>query len=245
MNYEVLVFIVLTLLLWRRVAGKANKPPGLNKKAAKQLWHSEPIEPKHEPPNVAGGNFSSHADDEDRRFFADFDEFADVVNRWLADEHVGSRWRLQALPKADLSLNVDFSSGPIVGRCYAIFYNQSHLGELEIRPAYEPPYSTETPQVCTNIEIRWVRLLGINDITDFLNVIASYVSDHRSQSDEYISARQAIQYALTNGLWDSYRISEFEDLDGQDWGELTLNFQGSASYYIQRRDRWRSRLGSR
>jgi len=121
------------------------------------------------------------------------------VNRWLTDEHVASRWRLQNLPETDLSINVDFSSGPTIGRRYALFYNQTRLGEVEIRPACEPAYSAETPQVYTNIEIRWVRLLGINDITELLNVIAWHVSDSRPESDEYIAAQQAIQYALTNG----------------------------------------------
>jgi len=42
MNYDVLVIIVLanivlTISLWRRLASKVSKPPGLNKKAAKQL----------------------------------------------------------------------------------------------------------------------------------------------------------------------------------------------------------------
>jgi len=151
---------------------------------------------------------------------------------------------LQNLPETDLSINVDFSSGPTIGRRYALFYNQTRLGEVEIRPACEPAYSAETPQVYTNIEIRWVRLLGINDITELLNVIAWHVSNSRPESDEYIAAQQAIQYALTNALWGSYRISEYKDLDGQDWGELTLSFQGSASWHIKRRDRWRARVGS-
>jgi hypothetical protein len=46
---------------------------------------------------------ASLADDEDRRFFTDFAEFADVVNWWLADENVGTRWRLQKLPDGDRS----------------------------------------------------------------------------------------------------------------------------------------------
>jgi hypothetical protein len=239
MNYELLVFIVLanlavTLSLWRRTASKANKPPGLNKKAAKELWHSEPITPKHEPPTVAGGEFASLAHDHDRRFFADFRDFCDVVNWWLADEYVGSRWRLQDLPDGDLRLHSD---GPILGRSFALFYNQMRLGELKVHPAFE--YSTEAPQVHTNIEIRWVRLLSLNAITDLLDCIASHVADPKPNSAEYAAARQAIHFALTKALWATQEITEFEDLDGQDWGELELSLHGSAEWYIARRQGWR------
>ena len=50
MSNEVLVAIVainavVTLSLWRMMATKANRPAELNKKAAKALWHSDPIVP--------------------------------------------------------------------------------------------------------------------------------------------------------------------------------------------------------
>jgi hypothetical protein len=136
------VIAVAIITLWREAA---RKPPRPNKKFLKQLLHSEPIIPKHNPPKVAGGEWSSVADNEDRRFFADFADFADVVNWWLAEEYVGSRWRLQELPDGDVSLNVDFSGGPTLGRCYDIFHNQVRLGRLEIRPGYK--YSTENPNI--------------------------------------------------------------------------------------------------
>jgi terminase small subunit-like protein len=66
--------------LWRKVATKSNVGPTLNKKVAAALWRSEPIAPKHNPPKAAGGKFLSLARDVDRQFFADFKEFADVVN---------------------------------------------------------------------------------------------------------------------------------------------------------------------
>ena len=77
-------------------------------------------------------------------FFPDFTEFADVVNWWLSHQDFGSRWRLQELPESDVRLNVSFSDGPILGRCYDIFHNQVRLGRLEIRPGYE--YSAGNPQ---------------------------------------------------------------------------------------------------
>ena len=57
MSNEVLIAIVainaiMTLSLWRMMATKASRPAGLNKKAAKALWHSDPIVPRHDPPKV-------------------------------------------------------------------------------------------------------------------------------------------------------------------------------------------------
>ena len=93
MSYEVLIITVVlnvlaTFSLWRKVSSKSNRGPTLNKKAATALWRSDPIIPKHDPPKAAGGEFSSLARDVDRRFFADFRYFAYVSNLWLADESV-------------------------------------------------------------------------------------------------------------------------------------------------------------
>jgi hypothetical protein len=116
MSYEVLVAIVainaiMTLSLWRMMATKASRPAGLNKKAAKALWHSDPIVPRHDPPKVVGGDFPSLADEADRVFFDDFKEFADVVNWWFADKYVGSRFRLQELSDGNVRLNIGYDSG--------------------------------------------------------------------------------------------------------------------------------------
>jgi hypothetical protein len=156
MTYEVLIIIVVinavvTLSLWRKVASKSNRGPKLNKKAATALWRSDPIIPKHDPPKTAGGEYSSMARDIDRRFFADFKDFADVVNWWLADEFRASRFRSQDLPTGHLSLNIDHSHGPMLGRSFAIHYNQTRVGRLEITHGNE--YTTENPEVYTNIEI--------------------------------------------------------------------------------------------
>jgi len=86
MSYEVLVAIVVinaivTFSLWRKVANNRNDRPRLKKKFAKRLWRSEPIVPKHDPPTTAGGDYPL-ADNDDRLFFDDFKDFADVVN-WV------------------------------------------------------------------------------------------------------------------------------------------------------------------
>jgi len=242
MTYEVLSFIVIvnaavTLGLWRALSRKVNRPPGLKKKFAKQLWRSAPIEPKHERPKVIGDDYPSLASDADRRFFADFVDFADVVNWWLVEEFVQSRWRLQELPSTELKLN-RFSTGPDFGRRYALFYNQTPLGELEISPSFD--YTTEAPQVRAELEIRWVRLLGSDAITDLLDNIAMHVTDPKPNSPEYAAARRTIHFALTKPLWDTYRISEFsKDFDNQDWGEIELQLNGSAEWYIERARGWR------
>jgi hypothetical protein len=167
MTYEVLIIIVVinavaTVSLWQKIASKSNRGPKLNKKAATALWRGDPIIPKHDPPKTAGGEYSSFADKTFRIFFSDFRDFADVVNWWLADEFTASRFRLQDLPAGDLSLNVDFSHGPVLGRSFAIYYNQTRVGRLEITSGYK--YTTE---VHTNIEIdsaRFFWFCGANAI---------------------------------------------------------------------------------
>jgi hypothetical protein len=245
MSNEVLTAIVVinaivTLSLWRMMATKASRPAGLNKKAAKALWHSDPIVPRHDPPKVVGGNFPSLVRDRDRTFFDDFKEFADVVNWMLADEYVPGRFRLQELPDGDVSLNVDFDSGPVYGRCFAVYYNQTRVGRLEIHPGYD--YTAETPQVYTSIRIDWSRFLGYGAITGFLDVIASHVINPNPKSDEYRSARQGVQTTLTAMLWGKYHISEFDRVfaneEDMDWGDLEVSFHGVAEWYFTRRDRW-------
>jgi hypothetical protein len=244
MSYEVLVAIVainaiMTVSLWRMMGTKVSRPAGLNKKAAKALWHSEPMVPRHDPPKP-GERFSSLHSDEDKAFFADFQEFADVVNRWLAT--LESRFRLQELPDDHLRLNVP-DDQPAFGRSFAVYCNQSPVGRLEIHPGF-PEYTTQTPFVYTSVQIDWSRLLGCRTITDFLDVIASHVTNPSPKSDEYVSARQGVQAALMEMLWDKYRISEFDRVfaneEDMDWGDLNVSFHGSADGYIKRRAAWRN-----
>jgi|HubBroStandDraft_6_1064221.scaffolds.fasta_scaffold332639_1 hypothetical protein len=115
MTYEVLVIIAVinaaaTLLLWQKVASKSIRGrPKLTKKAATALWRSQPIIPKHDPPKTVGGEYSSLAGNIDRQFFANFMDFAHVLNWWFTDAVIASRFRLQDLPDGDLRLNVDHS----------------------------------------------------------------------------------------------------------------------------------------
>jgi hypothetical protein len=223
--------VLATILLWQESKQTARKPPRPNKKFLNELFHSEPITPKHDPPKE-GGNFSSLASDDDKRFFADFAPFANVVNSWLAGKYVESCWRLQDLPDWTVLLNVDHSYGPAIGRCFEIFHNQVKLGRLEIQARYN--YSPETPHVITEVHLHSVRLLSFESITEFLRIIAMFVCDQKAQyedGDFCSNVNQAISTALTEALWQTQEISEFDDLDGQDWGELSLHLDGQASSY--------------
>jgi hypothetical protein len=232
MTFEVLAIIVFltvmaTITLWRQAA---RKPPKPKKKFITALLHSEPIAPKHQPPKAIGEGFSSLVTEEDRLFFGDFADFAAVVNWWLADEHVGGPWRLQELPETELKLN--FSDTPDFGRRYAIFHNQVRLGTLEVSPAFR--YSAEKPNVRTNIELNSVRLLAFGTVQSFLTGIALHVSNPDQNTKEYFQTSQDIDRALTQVLWQTQQISEF-GMDGEDWGELELHLDGSASWYLVRK----------
>jgi hypothetical protein len=163
-----------------------------------------------------------------------------VVNWWLADKYVASRFRLQDLPDGDVRLNIHYDSRPVAGRCFAVYYNQIRIGRLEIHPSYFPDYSSQTPYVSTSVQIDWSRFLGYRTITEFLGTIASHVTNPSPKSDEYVAARQRIEAALTETLWANYRITEddhvFANEEDLDWGELNVSFHGAAEWYITRRN---------
>jgi hypothetical protein len=162
------------------------------------------------------------------------------VNWWFADKYVPSRFRLQDLPDSDVRLNIHYD-GPVAGRCFAVYYNQTRIGRVEIHPGL-PDYTTQTPHVYTSVQINWSRLLGYRTITEFLDLIALHVTNPSVKSDEYVSARQGIQAALTETLWANYGISEFDRVfaneEDMDWGELNVRFDGAAERYIMRRGIW-------
>jgi hypothetical protein len=96
----VIVFlnIMATIELWRRAA---RRPEKFKKKFRNRLWHTKPIVPKHQrPPPLKEDAFG--VGKEELQFFSDFEEFANVVNWWLADDYNQSPWRLQELVKPGL-----------------------------------------------------------------------------------------------------------------------------------------------
>jgi hypothetical protein len=144
---------------------------------------------------------------------------------------VGGPWRLQELP--DTHLKLRFSDSPSFGRSYAIFYNQVRLGALEISPGFRD--STQHPTVRTEVELEWVRLLAYDTISGFLDHIASQVCNPDPSTREYFQARAGIHSALTSALWNAQIIHQFNtDEENFDFGELTLQFNGSAIWYMQR-----------
>ena len=160
---------------------------------------------------------------EDRLFFADFEGFADYLNWSLAAYE--SRFRLQDLPDRY------FGPGPD-GRAFEIYYNQTRVGKLKIHSSYSR-YSTQAPEVSTDLEIDWARFIGFYELTDFLWTIATYVTSKGRNSNEHVVTGLSINSALTKTLWDHYRISQYDKFD---FGKLELSFRGTAKNYIEERD---------
>ena len=222
----VIVNLVATIALWRRQA------PKLKKKFLKRLLHSEPITPKHQPPKTQSVSLVRK---EDRVFFADFADFANVVNWWLAGEHVGGgRWRLQELPKTEPIL---------VFRSYAVFYNQVRVGELEVEPSLFT-YSPDQPKLRSSIHLDYVRLLSLETIRDFFDAIAMHACYENRNSKEYFEAQQAIDRALTKALWRSNRVDVY-NINAPDYGEIDLQLDGVASWYLERREALRKQEAAR
>jgi hypothetical protein len=219
MSLNVLVVIVVlnvlaTIALWR---GAARKEPFLKKKFINALWYSQPIEPKHRQPEIIGEGWK----DQDRKFFADFADFAEVMNWWFADAEIDENdWRLQELP--DIKLKHEG-----FGRRYEVYHNQVRVGELEVSP------SNEEEKIITRIDIEWVRLLPISTIRTLLRGLALHVCDFASDpaSDEALEARLAIEGCLTDALWATTRH----------YGSINLVLHGSPKkgWYFWRRDKWK------
>ncbi len=236
MTFDVLTIIVFlsvviaTIALWRTAA---LKPPRPKEKLIRTLLHSKPIAPKPQPADIASKNLSRLVSIEDRLFFGDFGDFAAVINWWFAKHGKygdKSPWCLQELPDIELKLNV--SVVPAFARRYAIFHNQVRLGTLEVSSSFD--YSTKNPNVRTDIELDYIRLLTFDAVYVFLTDIASHVSDDQNEK-EYIQARRTIDFALMQVLWHAQKVSQSGTND-EDWGEVKLQLNGTASWYLKRRE---------
>jgi hypothetical protein len=240
MSYDVLSIVVavnavvtfsLVRLLWQMDATKPNRPARLSRKAAKLLFRSDPIVPRHEPPEIDVRRFSGNSVRSKREFFRDFKEFADVMNSGLAESYgnrfTPSRFRLQDRPEDDVGLISSFRrDGRSTGRCFQLFYNQYPVGLLEIELDW-PGYTTETPKVLTNVEIVMARYLHYNELKIFLETIANYVTEFNcGLNGDYVEGRLDIDAALTKALWD------------EDQGHLIVQFRGQAKSYMYSRADW-------
>jgi hypothetical protein len=236
--FEILAIVVFlnilaTIELWRRAA---RRPEKLKRRFRKRVWESKPITPKHQPPPPLKKGYA--VGNAELQFFSDFEDFANVVNGWLADPNNyphGSPWRLQELPESELSaLGMD---SPTYGRRYAVFYNQVRLGEIEVKPDWK--YSTKNPRVTVHIELDWVRLLHFGTIRGFLTDIALHISDYRRETTGYVQTNQEIDRAMMSVLWHTQEISQY-GLEPS-YGEIEVELDGVASFYLEQA--WRNQAG--
>ena len=225
-----------TITLWQRAA---RRPGKLKKKFRKRFWNGKPITPKHEPPPPLKKD-AYGVGKEQLQFFSDFEDFAEVVNWWLADPDAYHRnsWRLQELPKSELLALGQF--GPTYGRTYAVFHNQVRVGKIEIAPRWK--YSTQDPRVEVHVELDWVRLFSFKTIRGFLIDIAKYLSEARSEL-EWLQTIQKIDLALIGVLWQTQEISQFKfAMDEPSYGEIKVYLDGLGSFYFKRREAWRKEI---
>jgi hypothetical protein len=223
-----------TITLWQRAA---RRPEKLKKKFRNRLWKGKPITPKHEPPPPLKAD-AYGVGEAQLQFFGDFEEFADVINSWLASPYAyahSNSWRLQELPRSEL-LYLG-GPGPAYGRTYAVFHNQVRMGDMEIKP--DRNYSAESPRVRSRVELDWVRLLHFRTIRNFLIDIGLHISEYRPGTLEYLQTNQEIDSAMIGVLWTTQEISQFGRDDEPSHGQIEVEFGGLASYYLVRRDTWR------
>ena len=96
--YEVLILLVLinlgfTSYIWRTVRR------GPKREFLGKLLNGKPITPNHTPSSLRNG-IEPRITDEDRRFFSDFEMFADALNHRFEPNEP---WRLQERPDAELT----------------------------------------------------------------------------------------------------------------------------------------------
>jgi hypothetical protein len=190
---------------------------------------TKPIEPRHQRPEELGEDWG--ISEWDRRFFPDFDSFADVLNNWFSAESNSAPWRLQELADSETRLHGDYESGPSYGRRYEVFHNQVSVATLEISADWE--YTTENPKVHTYLAMEWPRLLPFGRTRDLLIGIALHVCDSTPTSSEHMDAVSQIDRAMLGVMWSALEYDRY-DL-GPDWGELELHLHGTAKWYLHKR----------
>jgi len=117
-----------------------------------------------------------------------------------------------------------------------VFHNQVRLGEFEVEPRWSA-YRTKKTRVSAYVKINWVRLLHFGRIRSFLTDIALHVTEYQPGTLEYLQTNQEIDRAVMALLWDTQEISMFEfEFDHQpDYGEIKVQLDGMANYYLERR----------
>jgi hypothetical protein len=224
--YEILILLVLINLgftshIWRTFRR------GPKRKFLFKLLHGEPITPKHAPPSLRNG-VELFISDADRLFFSDFEIFADAVNHRFEPNEP---WRVQELPDAELTGREE----PDYGRRYEIFYNQYRVGNLQIFAGH--PYGPDDPQVGTEIELHYARLLPFAAIKRFVFAIANFTAS--GNSEEALRVYNALHETMLNELWQH----EFDpDLDSRtNGGSIELRFSGSSAAFLRNPTRHKAR----
>jgi hypothetical protein len=69
----------------------------------------------------------------------------------------------------------------------------------------------------------------------FLDGIALHVCDPSPATKEYFEWNATINACLTNVLWKVYHISQYENLDELNYGELEIQLNGVAIWYFKRK----------
>src|SRR3989440_4798113 len=151
--YEVLILLVLvnlgfTSYIWRTVRR------GPKRKFLGRLLNGKPITPNHTPSSLRNG--IELITDEDRRFFSDFEMFADALNHRFEPNEP---WRLQERPDPELTGRQE----PEDGRRYENFYKQYSGGNLQIFSRHH--YSPADPQGGTAKQVQYAPLLSFLAIT--------------------------------------------------------------------------------
>jgi hypothetical protein len=237
MEYRWVLLIVVLWVIWNSVSmlrRKAARKPTQPKKAfLTKLLDSKPLDDAVSEIGKTGNTQPPEwVSDENKLFCADFAAFAAVVNWWFGDEHVNTAWRLKELP--DMGLRLDYAESPTYGRRFDVFHNQVQLGTLELSAAYG--YTSKEPKVWTSVALNNVRLLPFDTIRDFLTGVALHVSNTDLNSPEYLRVSQEINQAMMRALWYSTMLISKYGMDGEDWGEIELRFEGTPSWYVVRRE---------
>ena len=154
-----------------------------------KLLNGKPITPNHTPSSLRNC-IELRITDGDRRFFSDFEMFADALNHRFEPNEP---WRLQERSDAELTGREE----PEYGRRYGVFYNEYNVGNLQIFASHH--YGPADPQVGTEIELQHARLLPFGEINRFISAIANFTASGNAAEAQRV--RNTIHETMLNELW--------------------------------------------
>ena len=130
---------------------------------------------------------------------------------------------MQERPDAELTGR----EAPEYGRRYEIFCNEYSVGNLQIFASHH--YGPADPQVGTEIELQYARLLPFGEINRFISAIANFTASGNAEEAQRV--KNTIHETMLNELWQH----EFDpDLDRRNsGGSIELRFDGSAAAFLR------------